>query len=104
MHSPAPSLPIRARLLDDLLHEATRLAATLSTAAGPEAMTCIVDRLEGIAVEAADLEVPTAAGCHRKATLLRMRLIDMLDQDHPADLVTLALGASLVLDLGTLVG
>jgi hypothetical protein len=69
-----------------------------------DAIEQVLEEVEATTVEIAETSVPQVESCRQKAALLRERLLDMLDCGVASEAVTLALAASLVLDLARLDG
>lgn len=82
--------------------------ADLTVALGRAGTECGRDRLlddaEVVTLGIAGTRSLTIEECRQKANTLRARLIDMLDVGVPAEAVTLALVASVALDLAQLAG
>jgi hypothetical protein len=82
--------------------------ADLTVAHGRAGTECFRDRLlddiEVVTLGIAGTRSVTLEECRQKANALRARLVDMLDGTMPTEAVTLALVASVVLDLGRLAG
>jgi hypothetical protein len=85
-----------------LFARAAGLRGRLAAAASDAEADAALDEMETLTLEIAETPCASVDACHLKAALLRDRLLEMLDHATPGELATLALAASLVVDLGRL--
>jgi hypothetical protein len=104
MLSPLPENPASTPVgrVGELFALMRTLRGEAAQAASDDAFEDLLDSMESTALEIAEIRTPSIDSCRQKASLLRERLVDMLDVSVPGEAVTLALVASLMLDLAML--